>query len=411
MKKVVVSILMFLLLTTTVLAKGNEDITVKLNGKNLYFSDQKPVILDGRTLVPVRTIFEELGFEVTWDATEQKVLGVKTDEKIEMYINNKTVKVNDQEITLDVPAQIINNRTMVPLRFIAESCDKNVNWQEENNIVWILDKDAYKLVENEGRFTYLDKDGKELDLKSFDKKTEDVTLATDMEAEITEDMATYSITNVDVDGDGISDDMKVVFYKADYIYDLNCDDSWFPFYIKYGKIIVNGKETKIEYDGFDAVAYIDSVSIIDIDNRDKCKKISLNFSTTGLDYSCLYRYNGKKEGRISSSNASFDGLGKIISVNDYSKIGGILIGIYDKGKHNSIDYSSALNKKYSVTGLATYSFDDDYERRYVTNEEISDMGEVRELKEIILKDIYDYNTFEIKILDGKRGYLSYQIAG
>lgn len=103
-------------------------ISVLLNGAVVDFQDQQPVNKDGRVLVPVNAIFSALGAEVTWDQAAKKITAVKGSTTIIMTIGSKTATINGQALTLDVPAQIIGNRTLVPVRFISEGLGLDVLW-------------------------------------------------------------------------------------------------------------------------------------------------------------------------------------------------------------------------------------------------------------------------------------------
>lgn len=103
---------------------------VYIDGTKLSFPDVEPMIEAGRTLVPMRAIFEAMGAKVEWIADSKTVVGISRDEKtiITLKIDNKTASVNGKSVSLDVPAQIRNDRTVVPLRFIGESFGATVNW-------------------------------------------------------------------------------------------------------------------------------------------------------------------------------------------------------------------------------------------------------------------------------------------
>lgn len=79
----------------------------------LVQTDVPPQLVGGRTLVPMRAIFEYLGAEVTWDNDTRTATGTLNDTVVIIQIDNTTAYVNDVPYTLDVPAQIIGNRTMV----------------------------------------------------------------------------------------------------------------------------------------------------------------------------------------------------------------------------------------------------------------------------------------------------------
>jgi hypothetical protein len=105
-----------------------DDITVQLDGVTLEF-DQPPIIENDRTLVPMRAIFEAMGATVTWSENTQAIMGVKGAIDIVMHIGDNLVWKNTyNKITLDVPPKIVNNRTLVPVRAIAESFNATVDW-------------------------------------------------------------------------------------------------------------------------------------------------------------------------------------------------------------------------------------------------------------------------------------------
>jgi hypothetical protein len=100
---------------------------ITVNGKQLIL-DVPPVMENNRMLVPVRAIFEALNGKIEWNAKTKTVLGQKGDVVVELQIGNVKAKVNGEVVTLDAPARIINNRTLVPVRFISESLGAKVNW-------------------------------------------------------------------------------------------------------------------------------------------------------------------------------------------------------------------------------------------------------------------------------------------
>lgn len=137
MKKTILkSICAFILVLSTVLSLGvisfaqDKVVTVVVDGKMLEF-DVNPVIYEGRTLVPMRLIFESLGAEVTWIDATKTAVGIKGDIKIEISINDKKLLKNGEAIELDVPAQLVNSRTLVPVRAISESFGCEVGWDGE----------------------------------------------------------------------------------------------------------------------------------------------------------------------------------------------------------------------------------------------------------------------------------------
>ena len=102
-------------------------IRVMKDGMTLSF-DQVPFIENGRTMVPFRKIFEEMGAEVEWIGESRTVKATKGETVIELQIGSTAAKVNGKAVALDVAPNIYNSRTMVPLRFISENMDAKVEW-------------------------------------------------------------------------------------------------------------------------------------------------------------------------------------------------------------------------------------------------------------------------------------------
>lgn len=109
---------------------GNADSIKLFINDTQYFMDPNPYIKDGRTLVPMRRVFEILGAQVTWNETDQSVTAVRGGTEIKLYIGSQTAYKNGQAVQLDVPAEIMasTGRTMVPLRFVSEALGCSVQW-------------------------------------------------------------------------------------------------------------------------------------------------------------------------------------------------------------------------------------------------------------------------------------------
>lgn len=103
--------------------------------------DQPPVIVNNRTLVPLRAIFESLGAIVEWDNESRSINACKDGTSIFLKIDNNILYRNGEPIQIDVPAQIIQNRAMVPLRAISESLDSEVYWDDVSRIICVYDND------------------------------------------------------------------------------------------------------------------------------------------------------------------------------------------------------------------------------------------------------------------------------
>ncbi|HEY9062021.1 MAG TPA: leucine-rich repeat protein [Pseudobacteroides sp.] len=128
----------FFIINTYALAdNATKIIKVFVDGRELDL-DVPPAIISGRTLVPLRAIFESLGADVKWDAGTKTVTGIKNDTTIELTINKKNAFINGRVTPIDVPALIVKGRTLVPARFVAESLGTDVEWKSQDRVVEIV---------------------------------------------------------------------------------------------------------------------------------------------------------------------------------------------------------------------------------------------------------------------------------
>lgn len=118
---------------------GSEAVTVIVDGSTLV-SDVAPQIINDRTMVPMRAIFETLGATVEWDGEARKITSKRGDTTIEMTVDNKTMYINGKAVELDTAPTIVNDRTLVPTRAAAEGLDAEVEWLADSKTVLILDK-------------------------------------------------------------------------------------------------------------------------------------------------------------------------------------------------------------------------------------------------------------------------------
>ncbi|MDO5398866.1 MAG: stalk domain-containing protein [bacterium] len=108
---------------------------VRLNGKLVKCENQAPIVENGRTLVPVRALSQTLGAKVEWDGESRCARISKGRDTIIIPADDTTAYINGEAARLDVPARILNGRTMVPLRFAAETFGLTVNWDENTRTV------------------------------------------------------------------------------------------------------------------------------------------------------------------------------------------------------------------------------------------------------------------------------------
>ena len=158
-------------------APSDDTIKVIVNDKPVEF-DVAPTIINDRTMVPLRAIFEALGADVDWDDATKTITAVKDDTTIKMQIGNDKMTKNGTESTLDSAPVIIDSRTLVPVRAIAESFGSDVSWEAETKTVIVKDLPKEEVKDEE-------KDATEEEVKADDEKTAD-----DKTEEVTDEKAT-----------------------------------------------------------------------------------------------------------------------------------------------------------------------------------------------------------------------------
>ncbi len=143
-KKLSAILITIILMAFSTSSFAEQSIKVKLDGNQLNF-DVPPQIIGGRTMVPLRKIFESLGASIDWNQSTQTVIAQKEGTNISLKINSNKAIVNGQTITLETKPQVINGRTMVPARFISESMGCYVRWDQSTKTVLIS---SYSIEEN-----------------------------------------------------------------------------------------------------------------------------------------------------------------------------------------------------------------------------------------------------------------------
>ncbi|MCD8390363.1 MAG: copper amine oxidase N-terminal domain-containing protein [Firmicutes bacterium] len=117
-------------------AMADDDVKVYVDDVQLEF-DVNPIIEDGRTLVPLRAIFEALGAQVEWDGETQTATAISGADVVTVTIDSNTLYKNGAAVELDVPAKIVDDRTLVPVRAVSESFDADVVWDGNTRSVII----------------------------------------------------------------------------------------------------------------------------------------------------------------------------------------------------------------------------------------------------------------------------------
>ena len=111
-----------------------------VDGEKISF-DILPQNVNGRTMVPIRAIFEAMGATVDWDDATQTAICTKDSTVVKMTLNSTTEYINDVPVTMDVTPVIISGRTLAPARYVAEAFGYNVKWDEMTRLV-LISKDT-----------------------------------------------------------------------------------------------------------------------------------------------------------------------------------------------------------------------------------------------------------------------------
>jgi hypothetical protein len=112
-------------------------IQVELNGRNLNF-DVPPIIVDDRVLVPARAVLEAMGATLQWEEATKTVKAEKDGQILKLQINNPKATLNGLPLPeMDVPGRIINGRTLLPLRFVSQTYQMQVEWDAKTRKVTI----------------------------------------------------------------------------------------------------------------------------------------------------------------------------------------------------------------------------------------------------------------------------------
>ncbi len=143
LKKMVAGLIAVSMLAFPVVSFSADDtISLTINGEQIE-TQVPPTIIDGRTMVPVRDIFEACGANVDWDAQTKTITGTKGDTTVVMQIDSNTMFINENVVTMDATPVILDGRTLAPARYVAESFGGIVDWDAENKVVMIdVDEDA-----------------------------------------------------------------------------------------------------------------------------------------------------------------------------------------------------------------------------------------------------------------------------
>ena len=104
-------------------------ITIHIDGEYLP-CDVAPMVKNNRTLMPMRAAGEALGATVDWDPTQKTITLSKDSDVVKFVLNSNTYYVNGTAHHADIAPQIVQNRTLIPLRAFAEALNTRVDWNQ-----------------------------------------------------------------------------------------------------------------------------------------------------------------------------------------------------------------------------------------------------------------------------------------
>jgi len=140
-KRSLLAILIVLILIAIPTWSVGQETIVVIDGEGYNF-DPTPVSVEGRQLVPMRPLFEALGANVHWEKETNTVICYIEDYEIELPVDGDTALVDGEAKPIDVPTQMINGATFVPLRFVGETLGYSVDWDNNTSTIQISKGDS-----------------------------------------------------------------------------------------------------------------------------------------------------------------------------------------------------------------------------------------------------------------------------
>lgn len=144
MKKFAAALLAISMLSLPAYAADKDNVRVIMDGTEIQY-DVPAQIIDDSTMVPVRATFEAMGMEIAWDEKTKTVTAKSDTTELKIKIGEKSITKNKKKYQCDTPAMIINDRTLIPLRAISELSDFNVEWNSDTYTVTLTHKTAEEL--------------------------------------------------------------------------------------------------------------------------------------------------------------------------------------------------------------------------------------------------------------------------
>ncbi|MBD3920543.1 TraB/GumN family protein [Paenibacillus sp. PR3] len=154
-------IVMLSVFSATSYAAAQPSTTVLLDGKPIQLGEgsAEPFVDNGTTFVPMRSLFETLSIDLSWNNTTKTVSGAKGDLSFSLQIGSKTATVNGEKVTLTTAARIVHNVTFVPLRFVGQSTGYNVSWAQATHTISLTSPVVQAAAQSKGFMWKVEKNG------------------------------------------------------------------------------------------------------------------------------------------------------------------------------------------------------------------------------------------------------------
>lgn len=380
----------------SVFADEQKSVNVLVNNELVEF-DQPPVIIDGSTMVPVRAVFEQAGADVTWDQENQTAMLVRGGYTVTIKLNDTVLYKNGTPVALSVPASIINDRVLIPVRAIGEAMDFSIAWDGYNYTV---------LVGTDGK-----------NYRPYGARRNHGFLALNEAADFYSDQS-FAWKNMDTNGDGV--DETVAFTRT-----MDSANEEAPL------LIIDGKDFT-EQLSFMPSTY--SFAIVDTKQADAAKEIVIT-STSDCFTAYFFRYkdgelqpilrNGSQSAIKYVSRLFFDNASYVLSDLDGFCFTDIMLtsAAYqisgDENVMNMYKVSNAANMiprklihSYNDNMVYNYYITDKFEGGTYVNKKPSGTINAADIKEFTVTDMYvdDYNPayseYFVTMPDGTKMVLS-----
>lgn len=234
-------------------AFAEQEVSVFVDNSKVGF-DQAPIIQDGRTLVPVRAVFEKAGAEVEWDQATQTAIMTRGNYVVKIKYGDSFLYKNDQPVPLDVPATMENDRILIPVRAISEAMDFGVSWNGVRYSVLIsTNGKAYR------------------PLSQWDTGFRSLRDSAEFYADYN-----FNSLEIDLNGDGTKDLLS--FAKASPV-----DGDELA-----NLLVINGTDFSSVLQGMDNIS---GIALVDIKHSDKTKELVI-LENSSPNYAWFFRYDG-----------------------------------------------------------------------------------------------------------------------